>query len=73
METYSTGFVRCPNCGENVFDEANGQALCFEPFNGAMVNCPRCGVELSLDMRVKVDYTSQPPTFKSSVDTESKK
>ena len=41
-------------CGENLGTEENMIDICGDPFNGIVIDCPKCKKEYSIDLLFKV-------------------
>ena len=47
--------LECPNCGANLCNEENVTELCGEPFNGTIIDCDDCEIELSLNLYATIE------------------
>ena len=42
-------------CGENLGTEENMMQICGEPFNGIIVECPKCKKEYNINIGFKIE------------------
>jgi hypothetical protein len=42
-------------CGENLGTEENMQDACSEPFNGVIIQCPKCKKEYDITIGFKIE------------------